>query len=149
MEHKKAVFTTAGLLFAVYLVATFLLLMYNTSSPAKWITRCFKYDVDNEYWSYPPVQGLNVTFGQDECPLWWKLSDACGCVDFGSGMPDGAYWLEWTYGGTTYHEDVNINCSQLEWHFTNYLPAKGEDAKGLNTRGFNPLVSLQTQKVSR
>ena len=97
----------------------------NASAPAKWIEKCFYYDIDNQYWSYPPVVGLDVTFGTEGRPLWTKTTDVTGCVMFGSGLPDGTYHMDWNWGGEPYYEEFTINCSKLIWEYENYLPAKG------------------------
>lgn len=129
MNKKKWIVPLLILIVAACLVTVYVWLGSPAPSSAKWIEKCFKYDIENEYWQFPPVVGLEVDFGQGNETLWTKTTNGLGCVKFGSGLPDGTYWLGWTFGGESYREEVSINCSQLVWHFENLLPAKEEGVR--------------------
>lgn len=46
---------------------------------------------------------------------------ADGHVQFGSGLVDGTYTIEW-FWGDLYVETVTIECSQIWWYFDYYVP---------------------------
>jgi len=125
-----AIAATAIATSAIILAVTTLFFMSSNTSPhasppAKWICKTFLYDIDNEWFHYPPVVGLQVNLTDAEGNLLYSaITNEQGIVSFGSGLPDGTYIIEWNWCGEHYSEEVTINCTHIIWEFTNYLPAK-------------------------
>jgi hypothetical protein len=66
-----------------------------------------------------PIPGLPVELylpGSEE-PLFTGTTNAEGWVSFGSGMPDGTYWIVYNYAGIQHREIVEIDCRLITWKF--------------------------------
>ena len=122
--HRQQKQTLAIVAAATIFVLTPFFVNVSCSAPAISIEKTFRYDINNGHWTYPPVVGMEVDFWQGQQFLWEDHTDRTGTVSFGSGIPDGTYRMNWTYGGKSYDEAFTINCSKLVWHFDNLLPAK-------------------------
>jgi hypothetical protein len=52
-----------------------------------------------------------------EVPLFTSVTNAKGCVGFGSGLPDGTYWVIYDWAGIQHREIITIDCSKINWSF--------------------------------
>jgi hypothetical protein len=66
-----------------------------------------------------PIVGLPVELylPGSETPLFTGTTNSEGWVSFGSGMPDGTYWIVYNYAGTRNRQIVEIDCSKITWKF--------------------------------
>jgi hypothetical protein len=124
--HRQQKQTLAIVAAATIFVLTPFFVNVSCSAPAIWVEKHVRYDINNQYWQYPPVVGMEIDFWQGEKDrfLWEAYTDKQGMAYFGSGIPDGTYTLNYTYGGQEYVDKVSINCSKLCWHIDNVVPAK-------------------------
>jgi hypothetical protein len=103
---------TTAILFSIFLIH-----IANASPLGKVIEVCLVCAETGE----PIPDGFGVTLMDDMgTPLTTEYTIA-GCVEFGSGLPDGTYYITY-YWNEPFRHEITIDCSQIIWHFDYRVP---------------------------
>jgi len=119
--HMKSSASTAFLkiLIVLTIIITIFWISLASASPlGKTIRVCVYCDETKD----PVPQGLAINlFDKGGNILATLYTSPDGCVEFGSGLPDGEYVINF-YWNQLYAYRIMIDCSQIVWQFDYYVP---------------------------